>query len=43
MAKNSGVIRLVLDLYRQGYTIVAIAKTLNLNIEEVVNVINEYS
>jgi hypothetical protein len=43
MAKNLGVIRAVLDLHRQGYTVIAIAKTLNLHIEEVVNIINGYS
>jgi hypothetical protein len=43
MAKNLGVIKAVLDLYRQGYTYVAIARTLNLHIEEVVNIINGYS
>jgi hypothetical protein len=43
MAKNLGVIRAVLDLHRQGYTLIAIAKTLNLHIEEVVNIIDGYS
>jgi hypothetical protein len=43
MAKNPGVIKAVLDLYRQGYSVVAIAKSLNLHIEEIVNIINEYS
>jgi hypothetical protein len=43
MAKNPGVIKAVIDLHRQGYTIIAIAKTLNLYIEEVVNIINGYS
>ena len=43
MAKSLGVIRAVLDLHRNGYTVVAIAKTLNLHIEEVVNIINGYS
>jgi hypothetical protein len=43
MAKNPGVIKAVLDLHRQGFTYVAIAKTLNLHIEEVVNIINGYS
>ncbi len=43
MAKNLGVIRMVLDLHRQGFTVVSIAKTLNLHIEEVVNIINGYT
>jgi transposase len=43
MAKNPGVIKAVLDLHRQGYSVVAIAKSLNLHIEEIVNIINEYS
>lgn len=43
MAKNPGVIKAVLDLHRQGYSVVSIAKTLNLHIEEVVNIINGYS
>ena len=43
MAKNLGVIRAVLDLHRRGYTVIAIAKTLNLHIEEVVNIIDGYS
>jgi hypothetical protein len=43
MAKNLGVIKAVLDLHRQGYTVIAIAKTLNLHIEEVVNIIDGYS
>lgn len=43
MAKNLGVIKSVLNLHKQGYTFVAIAKTLNLHIEEVVNIINVYN
>lgn len=43
MAKNPGVIKAVLDLHRQGCSVVSIAKTLNLHIEEVVNIINGYS
>lgn len=43
MAKNPGVIKAVLELYKKGYTYVAIAKTLNLQIEEVVNIINVYN
>ena len=41
--KNPGVIKAVLDLHRQGYFVVAIAKSLNLHIEEIVNIIKEYS
>jgi hypothetical protein len=43
MAKNPGVIKAVLGLHRQGRSVVAIAKTLNLHIEEVVNIINGYT
>jgi hypothetical protein len=43
MAKNLGVIKAVLDLHRQGLSIISIARTLNLHIEEVVNIINGYS
>lgn len=43
MAKNPGVIKAVLDLHRQGLSVVAIAKSLNLHIEEVVNIINGYT
>ena len=43
MAKNLGVIKAVLDLHRQGYSIVAIARTLNIHIKEVVEIINEYT
>jgi hypothetical protein len=43
MAKNPGVIKAVLELHRQGLTVIAIAKTLNLHIEEVVNILNGYS
>ena len=43
MAKNPGVIKAVLELHKQGFTIVSIAKSLNLHIDEVVNIINVYS
>lgn len=43
MVKSLGVIKAVLDLHRKGYTIVSIARTLNLHIEEVVNIINVYN
>lgn len=37
-----GIIKAILELNRQGYTIIKIAKTLNLHVEEVVNAINDY-
>lgn len=40
---NPGAIKAILELYNQGFSIVAIAKHLNLHIEEIVNVINEYT
>ena len=43
MVKNPGVIKAVLNLHREGFSVIAIAKTLNLHIEEVVNIINGYS
>jgi hypothetical protein len=43
MVKNPGVIKIVLSLYKQGCSIISIAKTLNLHIEEVVNIINGYN
>lgn len=42
MAQNPGVIKAVIELHRRGHTFVAIAKTLNLHIEEVVNIIHTY-
>lgn len=43
MVKSLGVIKAVLELHRQGSSIVSIARTLNLHIEEVVNIINGYT
>lgn len=43
MAQSPGVIKAVLELHKQGYTYLAIAKTLNLHIEDVVNIINVYN
>jgi hypothetical protein len=43
MGKNPGVIKAVLELHKQGFTYISIARTLNLHIEEVVNIINGYS
>lgn len=42
MAKNPGVIKLVVHLYFQGYTVAAIARVLNLSISEVADIINVY-
>jgi hypothetical protein len=43
MSLHSSTIKSVLELHKQGYSIVKIARILNLHIEEVANVINEYS
>lgn len=43
MEINLGVIKAVLELHRQGLTYVAIARTLNMHLEEVVNIINDYN
>lgn len=37
-----GIIKAVLELHKQGLSYVAIAKYLNLHINEVVEIINEY-
>ena len=42
MVQNPGVVKAVLDLHKQGYSVVSIARTLNLHIEEVVNIIHVY-
>lgn len=42
MAKNPGVIKLVMQLYNQGYSVVSIARMLNLSINEVADIINFY-
>lgn len=42
MAKNPGVIKIVVQLYSQGYTVVAIARVLNLPIAEIADIINFY-
>lgn len=39
---NPGVVELILQMYHEGCTILYIARTLNLHIEDVVNIINEY-
>ena len=39
---NPGIIKAVLTLHKQGYTYVAIARSLNLHIKEVVDIINGY-
>jgi transposase-like protein len=43
MSSHSSIVKSVLELYKQGYGIVKIARVLNLHIEEVANVINEYT
>jgi hypothetical protein len=43
MTLHSSIIKSILELHKQGYSIVKIARVLNLHIEEVVNVINEYT
>lgn len=40
---NPGVVKAVLELYKQGFSYLAIAKSLNLHINDVVEIINEYS
>jgi len=40
---NPGVIKAVLELHKQGFSYLAIAKSLNLHINDVVEIINEYS
>jgi hypothetical protein len=43
MGSHSSIVKSVLELHKQGYSIVKIARILNLHIEEVANVINGYS
>jgi hypothetical protein len=43
MGSHSSMIKLVLDLHNQGYSMVKIAKALDLHIEEVINIINGYT
>lgn len=43
MPTNNASIRLVLELYNEGKSILQIAKHLNLTIEEVSNIISVYS
>jgi hypothetical protein len=43
MHTNSKVAKAVIDLHKQGVSIIKIAKILNLHIEEVVDIINEYT
>jgi hypothetical protein len=43
MGLHSSIIKAVLDLHKQGYSIVKISRILNLHIEEVANVINGYT
>jgi hypothetical protein len=39
---NPGIVKAVLDLHRQGFSIVAIARSLNLHIQEVAEIIDEH-
>ena len=42
MAKNPGVIKIVMRLHAQGLSILAIARNLNLSIAEVSDIVNVY-
>lgn len=42
MVQNPGAIKLIVELYNQGYPVVTIARLLNLSIIEVADVINAY-
>jgi hypothetical protein len=39
---NPGMVKAVLALHKQGFSIVAIAKSLNLHIQEVAEILNDY-
>ena len=41
--ENPGMVRAVLALHKQGFTIVAIAKALNMHIQQVAEIIDEYN
>jgi hypothetical protein len=43
MGLHSSIVKSVLELHKQGYSIVKISRILNLHIEEVANVINGYT
>jgi hypothetical protein len=43
MGSHSSIVKSVLELHKQGYSIVKIARILNLHIEEVANVIDGYT
>lgn len=43
MITHLGKIKAVIDLHKKGYTVIKIAKTLNLHIDEVVTIINDYA
>jgi hypothetical protein len=43
MGLHSSIIRAVLELHKQGYSIIKISQILNLHIEKVANVIDEYT
>lgn len=40
---NLGVVKAVLTLHKQGYSMVSIARTLNIQIKQVAEIINEYT
>jgi len=42
MVKNPGVIKIILNLYNNGYSVTSIARLLNMTISEVSDVINVY-
>jgi hypothetical protein len=42
MPTNNYLIKLVIDLHKQGHSVLQIARSLNLHIEEVANIINDY-
>lgn len=39
---NPGIVKAVIALHKKGFSIVAIAKSLNLHIHEVAEIINDY-
>ena len=39
---NPGIVKAVMALHKQGFSIVAIAKSLNLHIQDVAEIINDY-
>lgn len=39
---NPGIVKAVLAFHKQGFSIVSIARSLNLHIQEVAEIINDY-